>query len=100
MTEAVTDWRTDAAECLRVLAHPQRLRIVELLLERRRTVGELAEACQVPSNIASGHLRLMQRCGMLNAEREGRHVFYLIGDACLPKFIACLKERFETEMPG
>ena len=33
-----------AAECLKTLAHPHRLRIVQMLLQGRYTVGELAEA--------------------------------------------------------
>ena len=48
----------DAAECLRTLAHPVRLRMVQLLLHGRYTVGELAEDCDVPNNVASEHLRL------------------------------------------
>ena len=55
-----------AAECLKTLAHPHRLRMVEILLKDRCTVGELAEKCAIPSNIASGHLRLIHR------ERDGR----------------------------
>lgn len=85
-----------AAECLKTLAHPHRLRIVELLQEDRFTVGELAEHCEIPSSIASGHLRLMQRCGFLAAEREGQKVFYSIADPCLKKLMACIQERFAS----
>ena len=56
-----------AAECLKTLAHPHRLRIVQMLLHGRYTVGELAQACGVPSHMASEHLRLMQRSGFLSA---------------------------------
>ena len=61
-----------AAECLRTLAHPVRLRIVELLLQGQYTVGELAEECGIRPNVASEHLRLMEMCGLLTKEREGR----------------------------
>ncbi|MBY0512515.1 MAG: metalloregulator ArsR/SmtB family transcription factor [Gemmataceae bacterium] len=88
------DRLTQAAECLKTLAHPHRLRIVEMLLKDRYTVGELAETCDIPSNIASGHLRLMQRCGFLAAERDGRKVYYKITDPCLGKFLGCIRERF------
>ncbi len=47
----------EAAECLRTLAHPHRLRIVQMLLRDDYTVGELAEACEIPSHMASEHLR-------------------------------------------
>lgn len=83
-----------AAGCLKVLAHPHRLRIVERLLAGRHTVGELADACGIPSNIASGHLRLMQRCGFLAPERDGRSVYYAVTEPCLKKLLACVRERF------
>ena len=88
------DRLSEAAECLKILAHPHRLRIVEMLLNDRYTVGELAEKCGIPSNIASGHLRLMQRCGLLAPERDGRNVFYTITEPCLAKFMVCIRERF------
>ena len=88
------DRLTQAAECLKILAHPHRLRIVEMLLKDRYTVGELAEECDIPSNIASGHLRLMQRCGFLAPERDGRNVYYKITEPCLGKFLGCIRERF------
>ncbi|MCS7034641.1 MAG: metalloregulator ArsR/SmtB family transcription factor [Phycisphaerae bacterium] len=86
-----------AAECLRTLAHPLRLRIVEMLLSERHTVGQIAAACQIPSHHASGHLKLMQRCGLLKAVREGKHVYYQIDEPCLAKFMACIRERFGSE---
>ena len=39
-----------AAECLRTLAHPVRLRMVQMMLLGEFTVGELAEVCQIPSH--------------------------------------------------
>lgn len=89
-----------AAECLKTLAHPHRLRIVEMLLADRYTVGELADACGIPSNIASGHLRLMQRCGFLAPEREGRKIYYRITEPCLPDFFACIRKRFTGDAAG
>lgn len=91
------DRLTQAAECLKTLAHPHRLRIVEMLLKDRYTVGELAERCGIPSNIASGHLRLMQRCGFLAPERDGRKVYYTITEPCLGKLFTCIRERFAAE---
>lgn len=85
-----------AAECLKVLAHPHRLRIVEMLLADRYTVGELAESCEIPSNIASGHLRLLQRCGLLAPERAGRNVYYTITEPCLQHIMDCIRQRFNT----
>lgn len=83
-----------AAECLKVLAHPHRLRMVQMLLRDRYTVGELAEACGIASPMASEHLRLMQRCGFMNSEKEGRKAYYRIAEPHLANILACVEERF------
>ena len=83
-----------AAECLKTLAHPVRMRMVQLLLNGRYTVGELAADCGVPDNVASEHLRLMQRCGFFSSQREGRNVFYLVAEPHLGKLMDCIESRF------
>lgn len=83
-----------AAECLRTLAHPVRLRMVQLLLHGRYTVGELAEDCNIPSNVASEHLRLMQRCGFFTSERDGRRVYYQVAEPHLQNIMDCVQSRF------
>ncbi|TWT79858.1 putative HTH-type transcriptional regulator [Planctomycetes bacterium CA13] len=89
-----------AAECLRTLAHPVRLRIVQLLLHGRYSVGELADDCGIPDNVASEHLRLMQRCGFFTSEREGRKVFYQIAEPHLASLMACIENRFIEPYPS
>lgn len=85
-----------AAECLKTLAHPVRLRILQLLLHGRFTVGELASDCQIPDNVASEHLRLLQRCGLLDSRREGRFVFYGVAEPHLEQLMSCIEGRFMT----
>lgn len=88
------DALSQAAECLRALAHPHRLRMVQMLLQGDFTVGELAEACNLPSPMASEHLRLMQRCGFLRSEKEGRKVFYRVAEPHLKSILKCVEDRF------
>lgn len=83
-----------AAECLKTLAHPHRLRIVQLLHHGRYTVGELASVCEIPSHMASEHLRLMQHCGLLHSKKEGRKTYYEIAEPHLKAIIACIESRF------
>jgi DNA-binding transcriptional ArsR family regulator len=83
-----------AAECLKTLAHPHRLRMVQMLLRGRYTVGELAEACGIPSHMASEHLRLMQRCGFLTSEKDGRRAYYQIAEPHLANIMGCVEARF------
>ena len=83
-----------AAECLKTLAHPVRLRMVQLLLSGRYTVGEIAEDCEIPNNVASDHLRLMQRCGFFSSEREGRRVYYRVAEPHLANIMDCIESKF------
>lgn len=87
---------SQAAECLKTLAHPHRLRMVQMLLRGRYTVGELAEACQIQSHMASEHLRLMQRCGFLTSEKEGRKAFYQIVEPHLASIMTCVEAKFDS----
>ncbi len=101
-TLRLTDWPAleHAAECLRPLAHPHRLRLVQLLLQGEFPVGQLAEACELPSAMTSEHLRLMQRCGLLESEKRGRRVFYRVADPHLKPILKCIEDRFGvTESP-
>jgi DNA-binding transcriptional ArsR family regulator len=86
-----------AAECLRTLAHPARLRIVQMLLAGEYTVGELAEACEIPSHMASEHLRMMQHCGFLSRRKDGRRIYYQVAEPSLERIMACVRSRFEGE---
>lgn len=84
-----------AAECLRTLAHPHRLRMVQLLLQGEYTVGELAEACEIPSHMASEHLGKMKDRGLLVSERRGRQMFYSVGEPHLQNIMDCVEGRFK-----
>ncbi len=82
---------TRAAECLKTLAHPHRLHMVQLLLKQEHTVGELAEACGIPSHMASEHLRLMKDRGLLAFERRGRCIYYRAASEGLVGIMACVQ---------
>lgn len=89
-----------AAECLRTLAHPHRLRIIEILLTHEESVGELAQACALPSHMVSEHLRLLKDRGYLASERRGRRVFYRIVEPALAGIIDCIQGRFGESGSG
>ena len=80
-----------AARCLRILAHPVRLRMVSLLISSRYTVGELADLCGLRPSAASEHLRLMENCGLLAKQREGRRIYYESSHPCLEEIIDCVR---------
>ena len=83
-----------AAECLKTLAHPHRLRMIEMLLNGEFTVAELAAACGIPSHMASDHLGKMKDRGLLIVERRGREAFYQIAEPHLKNIMDCIEARF------
>lgn len=87
------NWQ-EAAECLKILAHPHRLQVIFLLLQKKRSVGELAEACGVLQNVMSEHLTLMKYKGFIEGHKEGRKVFYSPAEPALASIIGCIEKRF------
>ncbi len=88
------DALSDAALCLRTLAHPHRLRMVQMLLKDEYTVGALAEACGIASHVASEHLGRMKDRGLLMSERRGRCTYYRVAEDGLRGIMRCVKQRF------
>lgn len=82
----------NAAACLKVMAHPVRLRIVEILMQGDFQVREIAEMCEVRQHQACEHLRLMQSCGLLKSERRGQSVYYKIASPQLPSLLNCIRQ--------
>jgi DNA-binding transcriptional ArsR family regulator len=89
-------WK-QAAECLRVLAHPSRLQIVQLLLADRCTVGEIAERCGLSPSQTSEHLKLLQRCGFLDYEKEARFAYYRVIEPELANIMSCIESKFKEK---
>ncbi len=83
---------TMAAECLKVMAHPIRLRIVDILMQEELPVYELARLCQTSPDQTCEHLRLMKGHQLLTSERRGRTVFYKIASPNLPGLINCIRK--------
>lgn len=68
------------AEFFRVLGHPARVRILELLGEGERSVGELQAELDLDSSGTSQHLGVLRRQGVLESRKEGTSVFYRVRD--------------------
>lgn len=83
-----------AAECLRTIAHPVRLRILQMVSQGEHTVGGLAEACGIPSHRASEHLRLMKDRGVLSNERRGQQIYYRLAEKSLRSILRCIETRY------
>ena len=63
---------------LQVLAEPRRLRILELLRDGERPVGELVEGLGVSQPAVSKHLRVLKAAGLVEARTDAQRRLYRI----------------------
>lgn len=74
------------------IAHPTRRAILELLHERPRPVGELAEVFDVSLPAISKHLRVLRESGLISESASGRYRVYQIRAEPLDQALAWLAE--------
>lgn len=55
-----------------------RIRIINLLLKDTWTVSDIAFELELEENLASHHLRTLQRNGIVKSNKKGREVYYSI----------------------
>ncbi len=71
----------DEAALFRVLAHPARLRILELLRAGETSVCDLQAALGQRQAYVSQHLMELRQAGLVTSHRDGLRVFYRVRDA-------------------
>jgi ArsR family transcriptional regulator, cadmium/lead-responsive transcriptional repressor len=69
------------AKYFRVLGDPTRLRILELVRDGERSVGEIAERLGEAQPKVSNHLACLRWCGFVETRREHRTIHYRLADA-------------------
>ena len=80
------------AQLFRVLGHPVRIRILELLSEGERTVGDLQAELQIDSSGTSQHLAALRQQGILESRRAGASVYYRIRDPRVSEILAIARQ--------
>jgi ArsR family transcriptional regulator len=86
------------ADFFRLLGHPARVRILELLRDGERTVGELQAALELDSSGASQHLTAMRRQGVLESRRAGTSVYYRVKDPRIFQLLEIAKQILTTQL--
>ena len=65
-----------ACDLLKALANPHRLMIVCVLIDGEQSVGALAQILAVRETLASQHLGLLRRDGVVVSRRDGQTIYY------------------------
>ena len=77
--EAMLAAADEASAMLKALANRHRLIIICQLIEKERSVGELAAALNIRDSTVSQHLALLRRDGLVTPRRDGQTIWYSIG---------------------
>ncbi len=86
----------DVAELLKLLSHWQRLKLLCLLSQSERTVGQLTELCAASQSKTSQLLGRLKSERLVSARREGKYVYYRISDPRVRKLIRALRRVYAT----
>lgn len=89
-----------ASELLKAMANRHRLLILCQLVERERSVGELAEFLGVRDSGVSQHLALLRKDGLVVARRDGQTIWYSIASAEARALLSTLYDVFCAPTKG
>jgi ArsR family transcriptional regulator len=87
------------ARRLKVLADPNRLRIVHLLMEGVHCNCELGDALDMAPNLISHHLRVLRQAGLVDTQRDSldaRWIYYSLNRAALEELNQVFGAFFDT----
>jgi ArsR family transcriptional regulator len=80
------------AQLFRVLGHPVRIRILELLVNGERTVGDLQAELELDSSGTSQHLAALRQLGVLESRRAGTSTYYRLKDPRVSQLLAVARQ--------
>lgn len=83
-----------ASDFLKSLANPLRLRILCLVMDQERAVGDIADELGVRQTAVSQHLALLRKDSLVAPRRDGQTIYYRLADRNVKKVVKLLYELF------
>lgn len=80
------------AELFKALAHPARVRALEILADGEHTVGELQPLVGIESSHLSQQLGVLRRAGLVSTRKQGSSVIYTLKDPLVAELLATAKQ--------
>ena len=90
--------QTFKAQFFRALAHPTRIRMLEILVRGGRTVQELQEALTLDQPIVSQQLAVLRNQGIVSAQKEGLSVRYTLRDPLVGDLLDVARRIFNNHL--
>jgi ArsR family transcriptional regulator, nickel/cobalt-responsive transcriptional repressor len=91
---------SEIAEAMGALAAESRVRLLYALLERERTVEELAGAVEMDPSAVSQQLRVLRQLRFVVAQRDGRRMRYRLHDEHVAELLAAVRHHHEHASRG
>ena len=86
------------ADFLKVLAHPVRLQILEMLKFAEAKVGDIAKGLAIPQSSLSRHLLVLREAGVLKSRQQGTLIYYAIEDKSIFKVLRPIAEMLRKKL--
>jgi DNA-binding transcriptional ArsR family regulator len=98
-TESMLTAADEACGLLKALANRHRLMVVCQLIEKERSVGELAGLLNIRDSTVSQHLALLRKDGLVRARRDGQTIWYSIGSDPASELVRTLYRVYCSPVP-
>jgi len=99
-TAGVGQLQVFKAEFFKALAHPLRIRLLEILVQGERSVQELHESLGVDQPTVSQQLAVLRAKNVVEARKEGTIVRYTVRDPALRELLAVARRIFDNHLIG
>lgn len=80
------------AEFFKTLAHPARIRVLELLSQREHSVAEMLPEVGIEAANLSQHLAVLRRTGLVATRKEGSSVHYSLTSPQVAELLAVARQ--------
>ena len=95
---APSQLQTFKAQFFRALAHPVRIKILEILVRGGRTVQELQEALTLDQPIVSQQLAVLRNQSIVTAQKEGLSMRYTLRDPLIGELLEVARRIFNHHL--
>jgi DNA-binding transcriptional ArsR family regulator len=95
---ATSQLQTVKTQFFRALAHPVRIKILEILVRGGRTVQELQEALGLEQPIVSQHLAVLRNQSIVTGQKEGLSVRYALRDPLVGDLLDVARRIFNNHL--
>lgn len=97
---AAEELQTFKAGFFKALAHPARIRILEVLVRGERSVQELQARLKLGQSVVSQQLSVLRANGIVVSRKQGVSVHYAVRDPLMSELLLVARRIFDNRLAG